>query len=221
MPAYRSADEAEIRDAVVERLRLIRPSARIIHEINCAVFGSNRIDLIAVSEAEIISVEIKSKKDKLDRLPAQIASMKKMSHHVIAALHEKFLVERETNEYSAYSVRGGKHYGLFDPEECGLNNIWYYPERRRREGWDRFEKWSHPDQAVMRPNPGSLDMLWVSELKVLCGELGVAAGKRPTLEQMKNLLLWTSTGGQITKGVCRALRRRECVEADPAITSAS
>ena len=35
MPAYRSSAEAEVRDAVVARLREIRPDARIMHEINC------------------------------------------------------------------------------------------------------------------------------------------------------------------------------------------
>lgn len=219
MPAYRSADEGEIRAAVVDKLRIIRPSARIIHEINCAVFGSNRIDLIAVSEAEIISVEIKSKKDKLDRLPAQIKSMKKMSHHVIAALHEKFLVERETNEWSAYSIRDGKHYGLFEPKECEMVNTWVYPQRRRRDGWDKFVEWGSPDQAMMISNIESLHMLWVSELKELCFELGLSAGKRPTLSSMTSLIKWNATGADITKGVCRILRRRECVEADPPIAS--
>lgn len=72
MPAYRSEAEREVREAVVARLRLIRPDARIINEINASAFG-NRIDVMAVSRTEIISVEIKSKKDKLSRLPKQIA----------------------------------------------------------------------------------------------------------------------------------------------------
>ena len=65
MPAYRSEAEADVRDAVVARLRTIRPDARIMHEVNCSLFGPNRIDVIAVSPQEIISVEVKSAKDKL------------------------------------------------------------------------------------------------------------------------------------------------------------
>lgn len=103
MPAYRSDAEAEVRDAVVSRLRAIRPVARITHEVNCAVWGPNRIDVVAVSLSEIISIEVKSARDKLTRLPAQSESMRGMSHHVIAALHEKFLVERETNKLAAHS----------------------------------------------------------------------------------------------------------------------
>lgn len=223
MPAYRSSDEAEIRSAVVDRLRIIRPDARIIHEINCAVFGSNRIDLIAVSKSEIISVEIKSKKDKLDRLPAQIASMRKMSHHVIAAIHEKFLVERDTNEFSAYYIRDGKYKLLDAPQESRNAELWVYPERLRaereeRKSWDWYAKWKTPDLLIMTPNIESLHMLWASELKELCFELGLSAGKKPTLASMTNLIKWSATGADITKGVCRALRRRECVEADPPIT---
>lgn len=78
---------------LVERLRRIRPEARIIHEIQSACQGPNRIDLIAVSRSEIIAVEIKSERDKLDRLPAQVGAMLGCAHHVIAALHERFLAE--------------------------------------------------------------------------------------------------------------------------------
>lgn len=48
MPAYRSEAEAEIRVEVVALLRRQMPGCRIIHEINCAVWGPNRIDVMAV-----------------------------------------------------------------------------------------------------------------------------------------------------------------------------
>ncbi len=107
MPAYRSSAEAEIRDAVVARIRKQRPGARIIHEINVSTYGPNRIDVLAVDRAEIIAVEIKSAKDKLDRLPAQIAAMRGAAHRVVAAIHEKFLVEQVTNEFAAHEERDG------------------------------------------------------------------------------------------------------------------
>lgn len=92
MPAARSEAETEIRDRVVTKLRRARPEARIIHEINIGG-GKNRADVMAVSPAEIITVEIKSEKDKLDRLPAQIKTMRQCSHITIAALHRKFMPE--------------------------------------------------------------------------------------------------------------------------------
>ncbi|WP_292173967.1 hypothetical protein [Mesorhizobium sp.] len=85
MPAYRSSAEADIRDAAVAKIRQRRPNARIIHEINVSSHGPNRIDVLAVDRAEIIACEVKSAKDKLDRLPAQVASMFGAAHHVIAA----------------------------------------------------------------------------------------------------------------------------------------
>src|ERR1017187_5847469 len=115
MPAYRSEAEAEIRTVVVDPLRQMRPTARIMHEVNVSSFG-NRIDVLAVDHAEIISVEIKSSKDKIDRLAAQIEGMKRCSHHVIAALHEKHLVERATNKWNAEYERDGVYYFRGNPE---------------------------------------------------------------------------------------------------------
>lgn len=42
MPAYRSEAEGEVRQAVVEYLRIQRPNARIIHEINSS-YGGRRV----------------------------------------------------------------------------------------------------------------------------------------------------------------------------------
>lgn len=221
MPAYRSSAEAEIRDAVVERLREIRPKARIMHEVNCSLWGPNRIDVLAVSPAEIISVEVKSERDKLDRLPAQIASMLTMSHHVIVALHEKHLVEREepTNKWAAHYERDGIYRIKEIPQEASGAIPWVYPERWRammnvHQGFDRLANWRHPDQVTQRANIDSIDMLRVGEMRVFCEIMGIPAGKRATLTSILPLIKWTCTGEQITKGVCAVLRARECPEAD-------
>lgn len=224
MPAYRSSAEAKIRDAVVDRLRTIRPKARIMHEVNCSLWGPNRIDVLAVSPAEIIAVEVKSEKDKLDRLPAQIASMSTMSHHVIAALHEKHLVEcsEPTNKWAAHYERDGELWRKEMPQEAKGAIPWVYPERRRtmmdvHQGFDDLANWRQPDQAIQRPNVGSVDMLRVSEMRTFCEIMGVAAGKRATLKNTIPLIKWLCTGEQITKGVCAILRARDCPEADPPI----
>lgn len=224
MPAYRSSAEAEIRDAVVARLRMIRPKARIMHEVNCSLWGPNRIDVLAVSPAEIISVEIKSERDKLDRLPAQIASMLTMSHHVIAALHEKFLVEgkKPTNKWAAHYERDGVFWRKELPPEAAKATPWVYPERRRaimgvHQGFDDLASWRQPDQAIQKPNIGSVDMLRADEMRTFCKIMGVPAGRRATLANTIPLIKWACTGEQITKGVCAVLRARECPEADPPI----
>lgn len=226
MPAYRSSAEAEIRDAVVARIRQHRPKARIIHEINVSSFGPNRIDLIAVDRAEIIAVEIKSAKDKLDRLDAQIKAMNGCAHHVIAAIHEKFLVEQKTNDGCAHYERAGEYFMRVVPDTFrhGAHDTWVYPERRRtlksdaERGWDHMEKWSFPKATLDRPLPASaLDLLWKEELFTLCRLLRVSANSRSNTDTMRNDLRWYCTGKELTLGICKMLRLRQCVEADEAI----
>lgn len=227
MPAYRSSAEADVRTAVVDRLRQRRPDARIIHEINVSTYGPNRIDVLAVSPAEIIAVEIKSAKDKLDRLPKQIESMKGCAHHVIAALHEKFLVEKETGPHAAHFERDGKFYLKTLPD--GMSHYssrlsyWVFPELRRAlpsASHDFLERWQMPPQQFEAALPaGAINLLWRDELAWLCGSLGIAAGRRSTMPEMVAALRWHCNGRELTKGICAALRRRGCVEADPAVAA--
>lgn len=210
MPAHRSTCEAEIRDAVVARLRLIRPRHRIIHEIQNACNGPNRLDVIAVGLSEIIAVEVKSKKDKIDRLPAQIAAMRGMSHHVIAAIHEKFLVPPKW-ESNVPCVTA--------PPQARGATVWAYPVAGADQGRSYgCAAWEDPRQAVMQCLPqGALDMLWADELYQLCASFGIGVTRRHTRPQMINVLRWQISGGALTRGVCAALRRRTCIEADPEI----
>lgn len=230
MPAYRSSAEAEVRDAVVARLRQSRPDARIIHEINCSTYGPTRIDVLAVGPTEIIAVEVKSAKDKLDRLPKQIIGMARCAHHVIAALHEKFLVEKETNEWAAHYERDGEFYMRALPVEinsAGIN-VWVFPELRRsmksvvEHGHDSLANWRMPPQRFDCALPsGALNLLWREELAWLCGSLGVATGRRSTMDDMVSALRWNCNGRELTKGICAALRTRRCAEADPEIMEAA
>lgn len=215
MPAYRSSAEGEVREAVVARLRQIRPNARIIHEINVTAFG-NRVDVMAVDRAEIIAVEIKSAKDKLDRLKDQVAAMQRCSHHAIAALHEKFLIETVTNPQAADYERDGVHYLGSHPDGAPFGKTWIYPERPR--GRYSNGTWREPDASLQKPLPAAaIDMLWRVELLRMCEMFGVSAGRRPVMETMVNALRWQLSGRDLTLGICAALRARACIEADPAI----
>lgn len=221
MPAYRSQAEGEIRDAVVARIRERRPEARIIHEINVSTFGPNRIDLIAVDRAEIIAVEIKSAKDKLDRLPAQMKAMEAVAHHAIAAVHEKFLVEQVTNRWAAHSERDGQFFMRTLPKGLESADAWVYPENRRAmhaDGFDDIAAWRFPSETTDTALPAAgLDLLWRDELYHLCGTLRVAVGRRATMGEMTRLLRWHCNGKELTRGVCAMLRARRCKEADPEI----
>ncbi|MAK86544.1 MAG: hypothetical protein CMK96_06300 [Pseudomonas sp.] len=229
MPAYRSPAEAEIRDAVVAHIRAARPGARIIHEINAGVWAGNRIDVMAVDRAEIISIEVKSEKDKLDRLPAQIEAMRRVSHWCVAALHEKFLVEdaRPTNKWAAHYERDGNFWLRRAPNEAEGAAAWIYPQTKRAmtvEGnaYDPLANWKTPPPAITAALPPmAIDMLWAEEMREFCALNGVPVGKRAPRTHMVPHILWSCTGAQITKGVCRALRLRACPEADPIIEDAA
>lgn len=209
MPAYRSPAEAEIRDAVVARIRQLRPGARIIHEINCGGQGTNRIDLIAVDPAEIIAVEIKSAKDKINRLPAQVKAMRGVSHHVIAALHEKFLVPS----------KWGREGSVEAPPEAKGATVWAYPEAGSDAGRTYgCAAWEHPTPAIQSVLPSdAIWMLWRDELYELCGLLQVPVPRRATMTTMAKQLRWLCTGRDLTRGICAMLRARRCIEADPEI----
>lgn len=220
MPAYRSSDEAEIRDAVTARLRRMRPNARIIHEINAAGQGSNRIDVMAVDRAEIISVEIKSKKDKLDRLNDQVKAMWGASHHVIAALHRKFMPP--VDDLSMPWPAGLPEYHDMDGGYGWRKTlIWWHPSAQdMAEANHRAFEWAVPDlrNSLQKPlPPAALGLLWAEELGELCRATGVSVPARANMGQMAAALRWGATGAQITKGICAALRARQCIEADPPI----
>lgn len=227
MPAYRSPAEAEIRDAVVARLREARPSARIIHEINSTNMmtgQTTRIDVLAVGTEDMVAVEIKSERDKLDRLSSQMEAMQRVSHHAIAALHERFLEESETNAHAAHEERDGRFYRRGVPDaisrQCG-HKVWVYPQRVRvlkPGGFDTMERWDiEPVRSCTTLPEAALDMLWRDELVEMCGRLRIATRRRSTRSDMMRELRWLCSGKEITRGICAALRARECIEADPPV----
>lgn len=203
MPAYRSSAEAEIRVPVVEQLRAMVPGCRIIHEINAASFG-NRIDVLAVGTDRLLAVEIKSSKDKLDRLPDQIKAMKGVTREVFAALHEKFM--------------DGKSRGAFPPKEARGAVTWIYP-RARRDGhvecgeiWRGKEPYSKPMFCLP---PGALAILWREELHNILRGVGIKGISKLDMGESIDRIRWNMTGEQITRAICATLRARSCVEADP------
>ena len=218
----RSDAEAEVRQAVVARLRQLRPGARICHEVNSALYGPNRFDVVAVDLAEIIAVEIKSERDKMDRAPEQIRAMSGSSHHSIIALHEKHLIEKETNPHAAhYGKLDGKHY-LRDipPEASKASFTWVYPEMERCAfgNWQQTGLWRAPGKILQTALPSTaLDMLWRDELAGLCDSLRVPRSKRANMTEMLVSLRWHANGRDLTRGICSALRRRKFSEADPPI----
>lgn len=212
MPAYRSPAEAEIREPVVARLRALLPGARIIHEIQNACQGPNRIDVLAVTQDRIAAVEIKSSRDTLDRLPDQIEAMRGCAHHVIAALHAKFF---EVSDYNGgwatpdWSVtRGAVAWGFgFD---AALSADCCAVAHRLDERWTK--------KRLSCPPTGAINMLWRDELRSIVSRRSLhRATSKLTIPELIDVLRWHLTGAEITAEVCAALRARKCVEADPEI----
>ncbi|MBD8555536.1 NERD domain-containing protein [Rhizobium sp. CFBP 8762] len=207
MPAYRSNAEAEIRIAVVERLRAMIPGCRIIHEINAESFG-NRIDVLAVGEDRIAAVEIKSAKDKLDRLPDQVKAMRQVTSFVYAALHEKFL-----------SNTGS---GFYPPDKARGAVTWVYPKAERSgyvdcgTEWHEVSGWNKPARCLPHD---AIHVLWREELHNVCRSLGIKSVAKLTMGEAIDQIRWRMTGEQITKLICATLRARNCVEADPPIAA--
>jgi hypothetical protein len=82
-------EEEKMRRLVVAELRKRWPDARIVHELPLfAMSGGQRrrIDLAAITANEIVVVEIKSGRDVLDRLEAQIRAFLPVASRVIVAL---------------------------------------------------------------------------------------------------------------------------------------
>lgn len=210
MPAYRSEAEAEIRTAVVARLRQIMPGCRIIHEINACSFG-NRIDVLAVGEDDLAAVEIKSEKDKLDRLPSQLKAMRSVSNKVFAAIHEKFLHTHDNG-------------WVFPPNEARGATIWAYPKAKREGDVECSDYW-YDKLRFAKPKkclpPDAIFMLWRNELQNACRTIGLKGVSKLTMEEAVDRLRWSLTGAHLDSIICETLRRRECVEADPPILSRS
>jgi Holliday junction resolvase len=226
MPAYRSPDEAEIRDPVVAQLRLIRPGARIMHEVNVAGTGSNRIDVLAVDRREIIAVEVKSKKDKIERLTDQVKAMQGVAHHVVAALHEKFLQKQYAEDPAvvcnpAFNFEKDQRYIWTDPAESVGATTWIFPMRRRIDDTavrDDRMTWRTPREALQDVLPaGAIHMLWREELLAIATRLRVNTNaKLPMLDLVRDIR-WFASGREITEGICWALRRRIVIEGDPPV----
>jgi len=214
-----SSAERDIRDAVVAQLCQLMPAARIVHELNVAGQGTNRIDVAAITETTIVGVEIKSEKDVLKRLDKQWAAFNKICHHVIVAAHEKHFAEhRETWQKDGEGYLDLNH-PLFFGKWAMRRHVWRFPRpdgasaRFRHEGdnWD-FD----PIRAAAAKYPlcssALLEMLWASELRAEGG-----GGGRATRPAMISKMALYMTGSEVRAAVCRQLRARTFAEADPPI----
>jgi hypothetical protein len=168
------------------------PDARIIHELNVDV-GKCRVDLAAVTTSRIVMVEIKSRKDKLDRLNEQVRRFTPACH----ALAVCYASERWN--WSDINAAGG--WG-FD----------HWPDDKA-SGWT-IDHW----RCNKPPSTNALlELLWQAELEAEAFRAGVASRKRIPRDGLKRALWENLTGLQVVEAVCRQLRVRHFAEADAPI----
>lgn len=187
------ASEAErhLRGLAVERLRGLMPEARIVHELNVEN-GTCRVDIAAVAPDRLVFVEIKSRKDTLDRLPDQVRTF-------VPACH-RMAVCYASERWDVSTIYRAVNYET---------DVW--PEDRR-EWWTIGEKFKPPSTAAM------LNLLWRDELWHEAESAGFQPGRRESRSPLMHRLWNGLTGREVVAAVCRQLRARPFAEADPAVS---
>lgn len=215
--ARRSSEEMGMRALVVPELRKRWPGARIIHELPLR-YSTNRIDLAAVTETEIVSVEIKSSRDVMDRLEQQLRAFQPISARTIAALaprwNEKLpMIEKKFAGGTSFTAQYTETQGII--RRVGGVETWTVDAVAGKievteTGPYRSNK---PWLAQM------LDMLHVAELIDIADRHQIAKSKRPVHFNLVSDLVDLLQGREIVRAVCAALRARNAFDkmSDPPI----
>jgi hypothetical protein len=184
-----SGSEAEerIRGKAEALLRKAFPTARIIHELVLRQ-GGVRIDLAAVTPDRLICVEIKSERDVLTRLPAQVAAMRQVCDAWRVCVADKHV------------------------EKCRplVGWIGLVSEAELDAPGYRLASLERDAMRGLCRAPDRLDMLWADELRRIAGGKGTRG--HSTISATDSM-----TGAQVRRAVCSALRARQFPRSDPAI----
>jgi hypothetical protein len=218
-----SAAEERIRSKSEAMLRTAWPEARIVHELVLEQ-GGCRIDLAAITPDRLIAVEIKSERDTLSRLAAQVRAASKVAGTIWLCVAEKHVsaIERMADARLPFAeaktpvVRQGKEVGWRFAE-----NPAYLPEIRHctlfvedHDGALRLKdghRFWRDRERVLSPSD-QLAMLWAEELRSVCA--GLDLGKRSTRRRCISLACEMLTGRQIRRAVCGELLTRPFPRAD-------
>lgn len=223
--ANRSGEELAMRTIAAAALRRAYPDARIVHELPVR-YSTNRIDIAAIRPAAIICLEIKSSRDVIDRLEAQLRAFQPVSHRLIVALAPKHNEKLPSVEEPV--IRKGNTIGITfrrprtDAQDViqrvGGCTTWTIDAETGALEGDVVE------QPYHRPGPcwatKMLDMLWRDELAEIARRFSISGGRRnPTHLDYRNACAEALTGRQATEAVCQALRARDAFDAasDPPI----
>ena len=216
--------EAEIRLRIKAEalLRVVFPSARIVHEFD---LRGVRLDLAAITDETIVLVEIKSERDTLDRLANQVKSALSIGGEVWIVYADRWEAQirqrcqSQDESKPIYLANGGLTWGpnalyipglsgcaLLREEGAALTSGHGFDPRNRRRIRDRFN------------NRRLLGLLHKGELLALAKPLGGRV--RHDTYTLIDLCHEHLTGREIRRGAMAALRARNFWKADPATPQA-
>lgn len=203
-----SENEARIRDKTEAALRAKYPMARIVHELPLEPFKI-RIDIAAICETRIIVAEIKSEKDTLKRLKAQLVRAASLAC-------ETWLVANEAHTQDLDKMLLYQWEGAPDPELADLcrNKVQFFIEKESNPYFHSFNKARETTPLI---NGAHLfDLLWADEMANMLRYLGLIRPVKahPSRMQMTYIAIENLGIKQIRAGVCTALRRRIFARAD-------
>jgi len=225
MTTNRSTEELAMRDLVVPELRRRWPTARIIHELPTR-YSSNRIDLAAVTEDLIIGVEIKSSRDVIDRLEAQLRAFHPICHGLIVALAPVWN-EQLPDLVEPHKRGGTRHVPQYTEAQQVIRTV-----SHRIVTWtadavagtlDIGDEWMLDRMHLAERMPWAaklLHILHVEELIRIAVRHQVSLGRRPNHFAAVRACHDFMRGPEIVRAVCRALRERQafCVGTDAPMT---
>jgi hypothetical protein len=225
-----SEAEERIREKAEAQLRREFPDARIIHELNMQ-WGGIRLDLAAVTPSTITLVEIKSERDVLKRLPAQVDAALKITGDVrvyAAERHRAGLIDahnehlRDAEGHTVVEwieVKNGR-YAKYEPNPAFVRRLDRCRVQIETDSGFEFCQSMHPSwwlRLVMDHVPEAtalLELLWAEELRQMLCDACLGSPPRANRTLMKRLAIEDMTLRQIRRGVCAALRNRTFARAD-------
>lgn len=221
--------EERIRSAVVDSLRRTMPTARIIHELMLRQGVGPRLDVAAVTPDRIVLVEIKSEKDVLKRLSAQVEASLLVTNDVrvvVAEKHRKAVVAMERS-YLLDPVTGhtmmaddGKGCSRSVPNPAYIEGLASCSVQvETPAGLERASPYTGllhgpRDPVPMVSSSDLWELLWHGEAATVLNAYGLQAGARTNRWKMKLAACENLTGGQVRRGVCAMLRNRTFARAD-------
>lgn len=183
-----SDSEFAMRIAVARRVGEVLPTATILHEVAVA---NRRADMAAVTADRLYLFEIKSERDTLHRLSAQVAAFHPCCHGLIVVAHEKWCgAAADYPNCDARKVLA--HHGA--------GTLWQYPVVVGQP-WNMGNP-TPPWPAKM------LSILTASEIRTASSREGIATTARSLPADLISSMAATLTGTQIERAVCSALLSR-------------